>query len=253
MRRDTIFRITSMTKPVVAAAVMILVDEGVLRLDEPVEGLLPELGGRRVLARPDGPLDDTVPARRPITVADLLTFRWGFGLDPELPPTTPIMQEARELGLAVGPPLPPTPHPPDEWLRRLGTLPLLYQPGERWLYDTGSDVLAVLVARASGQPLETFLAARILSPSSVRLMTSDQLTPAQHGSPLLGDRDWGLGLAVAATGRYGWDGGVGTSWFTDPAQRTVAVLLTQRVFSAPFMAVLEDFWATGDGRDPVTG
>jgi CubicO group peptidase (beta-lactamase class C family) len=80
MRRDTIFRIASMTKPVTATAVMMLVEEGKLRLDEPVDRLLPELANRRVLRRIDAALDDTVPARRPITVEDLLTFRCGHGL-----------------------------------------------------------------------------------------------------------------------------------------------------------------------------
>src|SRR6266850_1133121 len=80
IRHDTIFRITSMTKPITAAATMILVEECKVRLDEPVDRLLPELAGRRVLKRLDGPLDDTVPAHRPITVRDLLTFRMGFGI-----------------------------------------------------------------------------------------------------------------------------------------------------------------------------
>ena len=78
MQRDTIFRIASMTKLVTATAVMMLADEGKVRLDEPVDRLLPELADRRVLKRPDGPLDDTVPAKRPITVEDLLTFRLGL-------------------------------------------------------------------------------------------------------------------------------------------------------------------------------
>jgi len=77
MGRDTIFRISSMTKPITAAAAMILVEECKLRLDEPVDRLLPELADRKVLKRLDGPLDDTVPANRPITLRDLLTFRSG--------------------------------------------------------------------------------------------------------------------------------------------------------------------------------
>src|SRR5216110_1842647 len=79
MRHDTIFRISSMTKPVTAVATMILLEECVLRLDEPVDRFLPELADRRVVRRIDGPADDTVPANRPITVRDLLTFRMGFG------------------------------------------------------------------------------------------------------------------------------------------------------------------------------
>src|SRR5436309_5931191 len=136
IRRDTIFRISSMTKPVTAAATMILVEDCTLRLDEPVDRLLPELAGRRVLKRLDGPLDDTVPANRPISVRDLLTFRMGFGLVMAPPGTYPIQQAMSELLLEQGPPAPSTMPPPDEWIRRLGTLPLLHQPGEKWMYHT---------------------------------------------------------------------------------------------------------------------
>ena len=79
MQEDTIFRISSMTKPITAVATLMLLEECVLRLDEPVDRLLPELADRRVVQRIDGPIDDTVPAHRPITVRDLLTFRMGFG------------------------------------------------------------------------------------------------------------------------------------------------------------------------------
>src|SRR5438034_8217511 len=96
MRRDTIFRISSMTKPITAAATMILVEECRLRLDEPVDRLLPELADRRVLTRLDGPLDDTVPAHRPITVRDLLTFRLGFGLVVAPPDAYPIQRALDE-------------------------------------------------------------------------------------------------------------------------------------------------------------
>src|SRR5213080_1848440 len=126
MRRDTVFRITSMTKPILATATMLLVEEGAVTLDEPVDRLLPELADRRVLRRIDGPLDDTVPADRPITVEDLLTFRMGHGMivEPTFDPPFPIVQAAHELQLVMGPPDPRTPHDPDEWIRRFGTLPL---------------------------------------------------------------------------------------------------------------------------------
>jgi CubicO group peptidase (beta-lactamase class C family) len=155
MRRDTIFRIASLTKPVVALAALILVEECKLRLDEPVDRLLPELAGRKVLKRIDGPLDDTVPANRPITPRDLLTFRMGLGIVMVPPGTYPIQRAAAEQRIRMGPPLPQEQPAPDEWIRRLGTLPLMYQTGERWLYDTGLDVLGVLIARASGQTLMT--------------------------------------------------------------------------------------------------
>ena len=161
MKRDTIFRITSMTKPVTAAAAMICVEECALRLDDPVDALLPELAARRVLTQVDAPLSYTVPAVRPITVRDLLTFTFGLGqvITPETLPITDALAQ-----LSPGPPAPALAPAPDEWMRRFGALPLMYQPGERWLYNTGADVLGVLIARASGQRFETFLADRIFAP-----------------------------------------------------------------------------------------
>ena len=164
MRRDAIFRITSMTKPITAVAAMILVEECRLRLDDPVDRFLPELAGRRVLRRPDGPIDDTVPAHRPVTLRDLLTFRAGLGLIFGSPAEYPILRALEEQQIFVGPPTPATPLSPDEWLRRLGTLPLMDQPGERWRYNGGSLVLGVLIARAAGQPLGSFLEERIFAP-----------------------------------------------------------------------------------------
>jgi CubicO group peptidase (beta-lactamase class C family) len=97
-------------------------------------------------------------------VRDLLTFQLGWGLDFTAPWPQPLFEAAGELGLGAGPPAPQEPPEPDEWLRRIATLPLLYQPGERWLYHVGAEVLGVLVARAAGQPLETVLRARVLAP-----------------------------------------------------------------------------------------
>jgi CubicO group peptidase (beta-lactamase class C family) len=168
MRRDTIFRISSMTKPLIAAAAMILVEEGRVRLDEPVDRLLPELANRRVLLRLDGPLAETVAAQRPITVRDLLTFRMGFGI-PMVPlDSWPIQTAISELALGQGPPRPSVPPAPDEWLRRLGTLPLMDQPGAQWMYNTGSDVLGVLIARAADRPLASFLSERLFEPLGMK-------------------------------------------------------------------------------------
>jgi CubicO group peptidase (beta-lactamase class C family) len=128
MRRDTIFRIASMTKPVAAAAAMILVEECRLRLDEPVGPLLPELTDRKVLRAIDGALDDTVPAKRPITLRDLLTLRLGIGAVLAPPGRYPIQEAMEEAGVAPGPDSPSL--PPDEWMKRLGGLPLIHQPGE---------------------------------------------------------------------------------------------------------------------------
>jgi CubicO group peptidase (beta-lactamase class C family) len=166
--RDTIFRIASMTKPVSAVAAMILVEECRLRLDEPVDHFLPELADRRVLTRLDAPLDDTAPASRPITLRDLLTFRFGYGMLFASPETHPIVRATIELQIGLGPPTPAATPAPDEWIRRLGTLPLMYQPGEQWQYNTGSDVLTVLVARAAGQSFDTFLRQRVFEPLGMR-------------------------------------------------------------------------------------
>jgi CubicO group peptidase (beta-lactamase class C family) len=170
--RDSLFRIASTTKPITAAATMMLVDDGVIALDEPVDRLLPELSGRQVLRRPDGPLDDTTPAERAITVRDLLTFTFGFGSAVEMFTADvpwPVMEAENALRLAtLGPPDPATQPDPDTWIAGLGTLPLLAQPGERWLYNTGASVLGVLAARASAMPYPEFLRSRLFEPLGMR-------------------------------------------------------------------------------------
>ena len=321
MRRDTIFRIASMTKPVTAAAAMILVEECKLRLDDPVDALLPELANRHVLKSLESAVDDTVPARRPITLRDLLTFTFGLGAVMVWPATASDPEGRwQDAGVAPDPNLPDV--SADEFMKRLGSLPLVYQPGERWLYHTGSDVLGVLIARASGQSLGAFLqdhlfaplgmqrhrlpgagrqarsagqrlhdgsrrtrrsspsstmpataagagrrpsqraaaglvstvddylafqrmllnegrhgGERILSRPAVELMMTDQLTPAQkQGTELFFGHgaSWGMGGAVvtrrtdlwATPGRFGWDGGYGTSAHLDPAEDMVGILMT---------------------------
>ena len=341
IRRDTIFRISSMTKPIAAVAALILIEECKLRLDEPVDRLLPELADRRVLRRLDGPLDDTVPAHRPITLRDLLTLRMGFGFIMGSPDAYPILAAVDEQQLGMGPPKPATPHSPDEWLRRFATLPLMLQPGEGWMYGMGFDVLGVLLARASGRSLGTFLRDRIFAPLgmddtgfsvptakldrlatcyqvapttgglalydgvddsqwgqppafpnasgglvstvddylafgqmllnggkhggeqilsrlAVEAMTTDQLTPAQKAAsasvPIFLDRrGWGFGMSIitsrddiaAVPGRFGWDGGLGTSWASDPKEGLVAILMTQRL--PPFDDLYHDFWTSAYG------
>jgi len=334
MRRDTIFRIASMTKPVAAVAAMILVEECELRLDDPVDGLLPELADREVLRRPDGPVDETVPANRPITLRDLLTLRLGIGAVLAPPGSYPIQEAMEEAGVAPGPDSPTL--PPDEWMRRLGGLPLIHHPGERWMYETGSDVLGVLISRATDGPLEKFLRARIFEPlgmndtgfsvppakidrlaslyaaeagelelydgaqdgkwsrppafesgggglvstvddylafcrmmldggkrggervlsrPSVELMTADHLTPGQRqgAQMLLGDHGgWGFGMSVATRredlattpGRFGWDGGYGTSGYSDPEEDMVGILMTQRLVGPDSPRIDLDFWTS---------
>lgn len=165
MRRDTIFRIASMTKAVTAACVMLLIEEGRIELDAPARRWLPELADRRVLRRIDGPLDDTVPAKRDITVRDLLAFTLGFGILFDNPS---IQQRIDELKLVNGKPVPLTPHAPDEWLKLFATLPLMHQPGEAWMYTTGSLLQGLLVRRASGRDFEAFMHERILEPLGMK-------------------------------------------------------------------------------------
>jgi CubicO group peptidase (beta-lactamase class C family) len=171
MRRDSLFRISSMTKPMTAAAVLSQVEAGLLELGEPVDRLLPELAGRAVLRAPDARLADTVPAERPITVRDLLTFTCGFGMQGAVfmaAEPWPVVTAAAERNLHVfGPAMPAAMPDPDTWLARLGELPLLAQPGERWLYQTGSQILGVLAARAAGQPFGEVLRERVLGPLSM--------------------------------------------------------------------------------------
>ena len=164
MARDSIFRIASLTKPITAAAVMLLVDEGRVGLEDPIGRWLPELAAPMVVRTPQSPLDDVVPARRPITVLDLLTNRAGYGWPsdfslPQVQALFTVQTDGREVQRRPA---------PDEWLADLARLPLLYQPGEAWLYDTCSDLQGILVARASGQPLPEFFAERVFAPLGMR-------------------------------------------------------------------------------------
>ena len=169
MQRDSIFRITSMTKPITAALTLMLVNEGKLHLDERIDHWLPELAHRRVLRHIDGPLDDTVPAKRPITIEDLLTFRCGLGLIPDAGEDYPVQRRIAELKLTgFGPPDPASPIAADEWLRRLGTLPLMAQPGETWLYNTGCCILGVLITRVTRKALPQVLEERIFGPLGMK-------------------------------------------------------------------------------------
>lgn len=159
MARDSIFRIASATKPITAAAVMMLVDDGRIALDEEIRTWLPELASPSVVRTPSSPVDDVVAAARPITVADLLTFRagWGFPSDFSLPAVAPLFTVLQQG------PLPAT-AAPDEWLAALAGVPMLNQPGDAWLYNTCSDALGVLVARVSGVAFPEFLAERLFGP-----------------------------------------------------------------------------------------
>jgi CubicO group peptidase (beta-lactamase class C family) len=169
MQRDTIFRIASITKPVTAVAAMILVEECKLRLDESIEPWLPELANRRVLKSISSELDDTVPALRAITVRDLLTSRMGFGSVMAMPDTYPIQKLIREYRIGGDGPMLPSQAPSmEEWLQKLGSLPWMAQPGERWMYHVSSGVLGALIARVSGQSLGAFMRERIFEPLGMK-------------------------------------------------------------------------------------
>ncbi|MEQ3550145.1 serine hydrolase domain-containing protein [Pseudonocardia nematodicida] len=313
LRRDTIVRIASITKPVVAVAALSLVEEGLLDLDSPVTRWLPELAGPRVLRDEAAELTDTVPARRAITVADLLTFRTGVGMLPR--PSFDLPVQRAHADALLGSDGPPGRYPlpaPDEWLRRLAAIPLIAQPGGRWLYQTSADLLGVLLARAAGHDLPALLDERVFGPLGMRdtgfcvppgsrdrfvpqlvaasgdgvevfdpvdgawatppefpsgaaglvstlddlvaftrmlrdgggpvlsagtvaELTTDHLTAAQRTDArmFLDGAGWGLGLCVGPDGRYGWDGGLGTGWRSDPRTGVTSLLLTQVMWTGP--------------------
>jgi CubicO group peptidase (beta-lactamase class C family) len=161
MQRETIFRIASITKPIVAAAVMVLVDDGRIALDDPIASWLPELAAPSVVRTPESSLDEVVPAQRLITVQDLLSSTAGYGFPSNfnLPAVAPLFTDLKQ-GSPLNQPVPP----PDEWMAILARIPMLHQPGEAWLYNTCSDIQGVLISRVSGQPLPDFLTERIFDP-----------------------------------------------------------------------------------------
>jgi CubicO group peptidase (beta-lactamase class C family) len=162
--RDAIFRIASITKPIVGMAAMLLIEDDAMALDDHVARWIPELARPRVLRMLESELDDTVPADRPITVEDVLSFRLGFG-SIMTADTYPIQRAERELGLkTLRPPWPPPDLTPDEWIGRLASLPLIDQPGTRWRYNTGAAVAGVLVERVAGAALADVLAERVFEP-----------------------------------------------------------------------------------------
>ncbi|MGW4809354.1 serine hydrolase domain-containing protein [Kitasatospora sp. NPDC004272] len=182
--RGSPVRIASVGKPVTAAAVLQLVDDGVLDLDAPVERWLPELADRRVVRTPRAPVTDTVPADRPVTVRDVLESRAGYGFpaDFSLPALAPLFTE-----LGQGPPQPQRFAPPDEWAAALAEVPMLHQPGAAWLYNTCSDIQGVLVARATGQPLAQVLEERLFDPlgmpDTAFHAPPDRLSPLYRPNP----------------------------------------------------------------------
>ena len=169
MARDSIFRIASMTKPITTVATLMLREEGKLQLDDPIAKWLPEFASPRVLRSVDGAPDDTVPANRAITVMDLLTHRAGLAYDFTAPPALAPLYAQAFNGLH-------TRADSDECMRRLATIPLLFQPGSRWFYSVSIDLLGVLIARVSGMSLGEFFRTRIFDPLGMR-DTSFTLSP----------------------------------------------------------------------------
>ena len=161
MREDAIFRIASAGKPITAAATLALVADGTIDLADPVADVLPELATPRVLRDPAGPLDDTVPCVRPITVRDLLRSTSGHGQIAAF--GSPIMAALSER-LHQGPPRPAEVPRPDEWMARLAEIPLVHQPGEGFAYNTSYDILGVYVARVTGRSFPDHVAERVLDP-----------------------------------------------------------------------------------------
>jgi CubicO group peptidase (beta-lactamase class C family) len=162
VERDTIFRIASMTKPITSVAALMLVDEGRIALADPITRVAPEFSHLRVLRSPDGPLDETEPAERPITFEDLLTHRAGFTYGDFH--RGPIAQAYRDaLGADIDSDV-----APDEWIAKLAQLPLIGQPGCAMYYGRSTDLLGFLIARIEGAPLGAVLKRRIFDPLGMK-------------------------------------------------------------------------------------
>ena len=319
VERNTIFRIASMSKPVTTAVAMILRERGVLRLEDPITKWAPEFAAMRVLRRAEGSLQDTYPAPRDITIEDLMTHRAGLAYS--FTARGPLAQALKErFGFEFD-----SARTPDEWMKTLASLPLSHAPGERFNYSHSTDLLGVIIGRATGlgtraamqqllfDPLrmvdtdfwippekrdraavlyrssapgnfvpidlpgfmhqapssfsaggqglvstvDDYLAfarmlvqggqldgTRVLSEESIRLMTTNRLTPAQRrnlqfGIPFFMGQGFGLGLSViddakrnawmgaGRPGAFGWPGLFGGWWQADPAQQSVMVWLQQ--------------------------
>jgi CubicO group peptidase (beta-lactamase class C family) len=158
MATDAIFPIASMSKPVTVALGLKLLEQGRLRLEDPITKWAPEFADMRVLRRADGPLDDTYPAPRAITVEDLMTHRSGltYGFTSRGPLAGELL---KTFGFGIDSAL----HP-DAWMKTLADLPLAYAPGERFEYGHSIDVLGFILARAAGSPLQSVMRRELLEP-----------------------------------------------------------------------------------------
>jgi CubicO group peptidase (beta-lactamase class C family) len=162
VERDTLFRIASMTKPITSTAALMLFEEGRLALNDPIARWAPEFSEMRVLRSPTGPLDQTVPAERPITIEDLLTHRSGLTYgDFHAGPIARAYKQA--LGGDIDSEV-----APDDWIARLAALPLIDQPGAAFHYSHSTDLLGLLIARIEGAPLGDVLERRIFGPLGMK-------------------------------------------------------------------------------------
>jgi CubicO group peptidase (beta-lactamase class C family) len=196
MTEDTLFRIASLTKPIGAALTLMLIGDGVLALDDPISRWLPEMATPRVLVAPDAPLDDTVDAARPVTVRHLLagTSGWGCVLEP-----TPL--QTAMIAAGVYPSALPRALSGDEFVGRLAELPLAFQPGEGWLYETGMDILGVLLMRATGRTLSELVADRITTPLGMASTAFRAVDPSRLATAYLPGPD-GLDLLDPPDGAF---------------------------------------------------
>jgi CubicO group peptidase (beta-lactamase class C family) len=221
VERDTIFRIASLAKPVTSVAALVLLDEGRFDLDEPITQCAPELAHMRVLRDPNGPLDETDEALRPITFRDLLTHRSGLTYGDFH--RGPIGRaHAETLGATIDNPL-----TPDAWIARLATLPLIDHPGAGFHYGHSTDLLGFLIARLDGAPLSAVLDRRVLAP--------------------LGMRDTGFAVPLQKQGRCaglcGFDGeGRLAALSTQPGRQALA----QRPDGMTFESGGQGLWSTLD-------
>jgi CubicO group peptidase (beta-lactamase class C family) len=183
MTENTPFRIASLSKPILGALSASMMSDGLFDLEDPVDTWLPELASPRVLVRPDGPLDETVAAERPITINHLLTLTHGLGV---IFDETPLSTSMYNAGVAAGA-IPPQ-LTADEYLARVGELPLLHQPGDRWMYNMGCDILSALLPRIAGESLLSLLRKRVFAPAG---MTATSFTGSHLPTEYIG-ADHGL-------------------------------------------------------------
>jgi CubicO group peptidase (beta-lactamase class C family) len=325
LERSAIFPIASMTKPMTVAVALRLLEQGRLRLEDPINQWAPEFADMRVLNASGGPLDETYPAPRTITIEDLMTHRSGltYGFTSRGPLAAELL---RTFGFGIDSVM-----DPDTWMRVLASLPLACAPGERFEYGHSIDVLGVILARAHARsfqevmrrelfeplgmtdtgfwippatrrrfvtntvsrsagefepaPIPCFTATepgmyasggqglvstaedflmfarmlvrggqtaggRFLRSETVRLMTTNRLTPVQRealfmGIPLFAAKGFGLGVSVVMdacrhavvgagnVGAFGWPGGFGGWWQADPTNDLVLIWLQACVSTPP--------------------